>query len=91
VDYVNILSCGLPPALYVGDMDTYTFLYRCPTTGYKVQGLVADKAPSTRDTVYEMVTCSVCNGVHLVDPNSGHVLGAERRDHRTPELLTAAQ
>jgi hypothetical protein len=86
VDYVNILSCGLPPVLYVGGMDTYTFQYRCPATGYKVQGLIPGRVFLTGDTTYELVTCSVCNGVHLVDPSSGRVVGADRPDHRTPHV-----
>jgi hypothetical protein len=68
----------LPAVLYVGRMDNYAFLYRCPTTGHKVQGLVRGNARSTDDTVtYETVTCLACNGLHLVDPSSGRVLGAD--------------
>jgi hypothetical protein len=56
-----------------------TFLYRCPTTGHKVQGLLRRNVCSTDDAVtYETVTCLACNGVHLVDPGSGRVLGVER-------------
>jgi len=59
-------------------MDTYTFLYRCPTTGHKVQGLVRGNARSTDETAtYESVTCLACNDVHLVNPGSGRVLGAD--------------
>ena len=64
--------------LYVGCMESYTFLYRCPTTGHKVQGLVRGDAHSTDEAVtYETVTCLACNGVHLVDPSSGRVLGGD--------------
>jgi len=63
--------------LYARGMESYTFLYRCPTTGYKVQGLVRGNGRSTDDaTAYETVTCLACNGVHLVNPRSGRVLGA---------------
>ena len=62
---------------YVGCMEKYTFLYRCPTTSHKVQGLVRGNARSTDDTVYETVTCLACNGVHLVNPMSGRVLGGD--------------
>jgi hypothetical protein len=61
--------------LYVGRMDT--FLYRCPKTGHKVQGLVRANARSADYTVYETVMCLACNGVHLVNPSSGRVLGAD--------------
>jgi len=62
---------------YVGRMENFTFLYRCPTTSHKVQGLVRGNARSTDDTAYETVTCLACKGVHLVNPSSGHVLGAD--------------
>jgi hypothetical protein len=59
-------------------MDSHAFLYRCPTTGHKVQGLVRGASRSTDDAVtYETVRCLACNGLHLVNPNSGRVLGAE--------------
>jgi len=57
-------------------MDSYTFLYRCPSTGHKVQGLVPGNARSADDAAYEAVTCLACNGVHLVNARSGRVLGA---------------
>ena len=52
------------------------FLYRCPNTGYRVQGLVADDV-SQDPARYEVVTCTACQRVHLVNPTSGKVLGAE--------------
>jgi hypothetical protein len=52
-----------------------TFLYRCPTTGYNVQGFVADNAAVPDDSVYETVTCALCTRVHLVNPKTGNVLG----------------
>ena len=58
-------------------MESHTFLYRCPTTSHKVQGLVRGNACSTDNTAYEAVTCLACNGVHLVNPSSGRVLGVE--------------
>jgi hypothetical protein len=56
-----------------------TFLFRCPATGYRVQGLITDNpidtpAPAER-TVYEPLTCTVCGRIHLVDPKTGRVLG----------------
>jgi hypothetical protein len=52
------------------------FLYRCPNTGYRVQGLVADDV-SEDPKSYEAVTCTACQQVHFVNPTSGKVLGAE--------------
>jgi hypothetical protein len=66
--------------LYAGYMDSYTFLYRCPITSHRVQGLVRGGTRSTEDTVtYETVTCLACNGVHLVNPSSGRVLCADAK------------
>jgi hypothetical protein len=61
---------------YVGCVKSYTFLYRCPITGHRVQGLVPGNA-TDETTAYEPVTCLACNGVHLVNPRSGRVLGAD--------------
>ena len=58
-------------------MESYTFLYRCPTTNHKVQGLVRGIACLTDNTVYEAMTCWACNGVHLVNPSNGRVLGVD--------------
>jgi len=52
------------------------FLYRCPTTGYRVQGFSPDDLTEDR-RVYEPVTCPVCHQVHLVNPNTGKVLGED--------------
>jgi len=54
-----------------------TFLFQCPTTGYKVQGYVEDfvAEDSARENTYEPVTCTLCSRVHLVNPKTGKVLG----------------
>ncbi len=76
--YANIRNCELRAVLYLSGMGTYGFLYRCPTTGHNVQGILRDK-PSPDDTsIYETVTCAVCYRVHLVNPSSGHVAGTDR-------------
>ena len=51
------------------------FLYRCPNTGYNVQALAADD-PEEDDT-FVQVTCLACAQLHLVNPKTGKVLGAE--------------
>jgi hypothetical protein len=53
-----------------------TFLYRCPNTGLKVQGWVADDP--ARDETFEPVTCTACARVHLVNPKTGKVGGTEK-------------
>ena len=50
-----------------------TFLYRCPITGFKVQGYSAEE--TSDENVYEAVTCIMCSRVHLVNPTKGKVLG----------------
>ncbi|HUN95375.1 MAG TPA: hypothetical protein VMU69_03945 [Bradyrhizobium sp.] len=49
-----------------------TFIYRCPITGQKVQGWVADAAAG--DDTYNAVTCSSCNLLHFVNVTTGKVL-----------------
>jgi hypothetical protein len=48
------------------------FLYRCPTTGYRVQDFSAEYV--SEDT-YEPVLCVICKQVHVVNPATGAVLG----------------
>jgi hypothetical protein len=35
------------------------------------------------DNVYEAVTCTFCRGVHLVNPKTGHVAGANANTGRS--------
>jgi hypothetical protein len=52
------------------------FVYQCPTTGFKVQGFVADDPERERDDEdYEPVTCTICTRTHLINPKTGKVLG----------------
>lgn len=53
-----------------------TFLYRCPNTGRQVQGWSADDPTEDGDT-YQSVTCLACAQLHLVNPKTGKVIGAE--------------
>jgi hypothetical protein len=57
-------------------MASCTFLYRCPTTGHKVQGFVRGPAPDD-SSIYESVICVACSRLHLVNPSNGHVAGAD--------------
>ncbi len=50
------------------------FMYRCPNTGYRVQGFSAEDISEDQKT-YESVTCPVCRQLHLVNPATGRVLG----------------
>ncbi len=53
-----------------------TFVYKCPNTGFNVQGFIADK-PDPAVTFYP-VTCTFCTRIHFVDPNTG-MLATERK------------
>ena len=50
------------------------FLYRCPSTGLRVQGWSAEEVPPNDGDIYETVTCIACQQVHLVNPSTGNVL-----------------
>jgi hypothetical protein len=52
------------------------FLYRCPNTGYKVQGFIAEDVSDNSED-YRALTCLACQQVHYVSPTTGKVLGEE--------------
>jgi hypothetical protein len=56
-----------------------TFLYRCPNTGLRVQGWIANDRTERDEDNFEAVTCPACGRVHLVNPKTGKVLGANWR------------
>jgi hypothetical protein len=53
------------------------FIYRCPNTGMKVQGWVADDPTEREGATYEPIPCTICMQAHLVDPKTGRILGAD--------------
>ena len=65
------------------------FLYRCPTTGYRVQDFSAEHV--SEDT-YEPVLCVICKQVHVVNPATGAVLGrASHVTPRAPQLIVGSR
>lgn len=51
-------------------------VFRCPTTGQKVQGWIAhDGSSSGGNDTYETVTCLACRKVHLINLKTGKTLG----------------
>ena len=54
-----------------------SFVYRCPNTGLKVQGWVADDPAEDDAESFEPMTCTICTRVHLVSQKTGKVLGAD--------------
>jgi len=62
-------------------MQLPTFLYRCPNTGLRVQGWIANDPTERVEDSFEAVSCPACGRVHLVNPQTGKVLGAN--DNKT--------
>jgi hypothetical protein len=50
------------------------FLYRCPNTGFRVQGWVEDHESENVER-YEGVICHACGRLHLVNPKTGETAG----------------
>ena len=51
-------------------------LFRCPNTGHRVQGWIAEDVSDADENTYQSVTCLACQQVHLVNPKSEKVFGA---------------
>jgi hypothetical protein len=52
------------------------FVYRCPNTGFHVQGFAPeDEESEGSDDVLVGVTCLMCGSVHLVNPKTGKTAG----------------
>jgi hypothetical protein len=51
------------------------FLFRCPNTGFNVQGWIAETVENGVAERYESVTCLACQQLHLVNPKTGKTLG----------------
>jgi hypothetical protein len=56
-----------------------TVIYRCPNTGFRVQGYTVDETVRSDQDSYEPVTCLACKLMHLVNPKSGEVFVAGER------------
>ena len=54
-----------------------TFLFTCPTTSIRVQGWIADEVSEDGGDAYEPLTCLACRQVHMINPRTGKVLGAD--------------
>jgi hypothetical protein len=61
--------------MVVGRMPT-PFLYRCPNTGYRVQGFIVEETSEDSES-YHAITCIACQRVHLVNPTTGKVVGED--------------
>jgi hypothetical protein len=74
-DRTKLPSLRVLGRLFVRPFLMAPFLYRCPTTGYQVQGWSADDT-SENGNAYETLACLACGQVHLVNPSTGRVIGA---------------
>ena len=56
-----------------------TFIYRCPATGLRVQGWIADDDEGSKEDedTYQSVTCLACQRAHFVNPKTGKVAAAD--------------
>jgi hypothetical protein len=54
-----------------------SFIFRCPNTGFNVQGWVADDLTESGNEIYETITCTACTRLHVVNPATGKGLGAD--------------
>jgi hypothetical protein len=61
--------------------DMPLFIYRCPTSGYRVQGFSGEDV-SVNTHTYEPVVCVMCKRTHHVNPATGVVLGEEQATSR---------
>lgn len=52
----------------------HTFVFRCPTTGYNVQGRFEDGGAPLPTHVGQH--CLACNGLHIVNPSNGQPMSA---------------
>jgi hypothetical protein len=53
------------------------FLFRCPNSGFNVQGWSAEAVEDGDGEHYEPVRCLVCQQLHLVNPKTGKTLGTD--------------
>ena len=49
-------------------------LFKCPSTGMKVQHLLAD-APENKKDCYSSVVCPACTRLHFIHNSTGKLLG----------------
>jgi hypothetical protein len=54
------------------------FLYKCPSTGFYVQGWSESEADNLLS--FESVTCPLCQQPHMVNVKTGRVAGPSEND-----------
>lgn len=59
------------------------FLYRCPTTGQSVQGVMDEGENKPAVDYYQAVECAACGLIHFVMPGTGKVMGEKDEESGT--------
>jgi hypothetical protein len=54
-----------------------TFIYRCPTTGFRVHGDAPEEPNQDKGEHFEPVKCTACKRLHLINPKTGKLLGEQ--------------
>ena len=54
------------------------FPYRCPTTGYRLEGRQTAPAAASPMVTYVAEHCAACGGLHIVNPTTGRLMSEER-------------
>jgi hypothetical protein len=70
----DLYPCDRCRILFVGSLDMQTFIYRCPITGFRVQGQAPESTNEGKGEHFEAVTCTACKRVHLVNPKTGKLI-----------------
>ena len=52
----------------------HVFLFRCPLTGYNVQGQVDVVLQDLPEQSYRATDCIACRSTHLVNPRTGKLM-----------------
>ncbi|MGZ5906872.1 MAG: hypothetical protein ACXWKQ_16120 [Reyranella sp.] len=57
------------------------FVYRCPTTGYQLEGREAEPGPAAASVLVTFVAefCPACGGLHIVNPATGKLMAEDQR------------
>jgi hypothetical protein len=66
------LNQGTPVQFALTFFLMISFMYRCPKTGQEVHGRVADQLIDGE--TYELVTCTACGSIHLINHKTGKLL-----------------
>jgi len=64
----------LPDNAFMGNV-----LFKCPTTGLKVQHWIAETPANELQCTYDGVLCPACTRLHFINRSTGKILGDNDR------------